>query len=141
MNIPKIKDEMWNGGHPMMRYEVVAEIKREKNIQYELLCQDCNHFDHCRILITRDDNKNYVYVGMVNENCDDSEDRQYYFHSHNGNFYLSKTEAEIEKVKKYIASCTEEIEKHQESIKVQEIRRKEMEDRLTSYLEVLQNIK
>ena len=134
----KLKDKLWNGGYPMMSYEVTAVIKREKNIQYELLCESCNHYEHCRILITKDDNKNLVYVGMVNENDeDDFSDRHYYFHVNNGNFYTTKEEAEISKVKSFISGCDKEIEKLKEQIEYQEKRKSEYQDRLNSYEELL----
>ena len=122
-----------------MQYTVVAVINREKNTQYELKCEQCNHSgESCRILITKDDHKHYSYVGMVNENCDDDfSDRHYYFHENNGFFYPKKELAEIAKIEKYIADCHKEIGKHKQGITYQENRLKEYEDRMSSYKEVL----
>lgn len=117
----KIGDIMWNGRYPLMRYQITAEINREKNTQWELLCTNCEHSGSaCRILITRDDNKNFAYVGMVNENCDeDISERYYYFHKDNGFFYLTKEEAEIAKLRKYIDLARNEIKEHQQGIEYQ----------------------
>lgn len=139
MKTIKIKDILWNGGYPMMRYKVTAEIKRDKNTQWELSCLDCNHSGgNCRILITKDDNKKYSYVGMVSEDPEeDISEKHYYFHKNNGSFYLTKEEAEIEKVEKYITDCLVEIEKHKKGIEYQENRLKEYRDRLTAYKDLL----
>lgn len=134
----EIGTKLWNGGYPMMTYEVTAVIKRDKNTQYEILCKSCNHSNQCILLITKNDHKKLVYVGMVNENDeDDFSDKHYYFHKDNGNFHLTKEEAEIEKVTKRIDRCDEEIRKHEDGIKYQAKRKEEYQDRLNSYKEVV----
>ena len=133
-----IGDKLWNGGFLMLSYEVTAVIKREKNTQYEILCQSCKHSDPCRLLITKDDYKKLVYVGMVNEGDEDEfVDKHYYFHKDNGHFHLTKEEAEVEKVTGYISRCKENIEKGEKQIEYEKKEMEKFEDRLKAYLEVI----
>lgn len=132
---------LFNGGSPMMRYKVTAEIKREKNIQYEIECLDCNHGDPCRVLITKNDHNKFVYVGMVNESADDDfSDRHYYFHKNNGCFWTTKEDAQIEKLDNYIRQEEKELENLNERILYKEKYIKELDDSRTAYQELLNKI-
>ena len=117
----------------IMTYEVNGERKYRENIQYEIQCKDCNHGYPCELLITLNDNGQYVYVAMLN---DDEEYPQYYYHIGEP-FFLTKQEALINKGEVHISEYKLEINKLKTQLSGKEKALKELEIYVESLKEEL----
>lgn len=125
----KIGDKLFKktmfGGH--IEYVVLAEIKREKAIQYEVECQSCQEDcdikeqtgENCRLLIQKVRGKSYYeYVAMVNDSTEDTLG-SYVFHCENKKpyfFYTNLPEARTSFMEENIRHCDEQIKKASDTI-------------------------
>lgn len=90
-------------------YKVVAEIKRQSSVLYEIQCLCCDHgSEPCEIIIKSSDHESdsFEYVDMKNH------DDESYDCFHKGEkYYLTPSKALIEKYKEHISDYKREIEK------------------------------
>lgn len=129
----KIGQRLYIASTPLMEYEVIAEIKREKNIQYELKCLDCAHGE-CRVLISKNSTGELEYIGMTSED-EDSDCRHYYFHK--GIYKDSRERAYIYKLQTAILDNEKEERKYVEMIENLKKKRVQLKETQDMYLKKL----
>lgn len=116
----------------LMEYEVFGILEREDGIYYQIRCESCRHGYKCEVLIKLDDNKNYKYVSMLNE---DEDDRQYYWHTTEGQdfFCLTKRESLNKVLERSIKSLQKEISDLRDNIS-------QKKERIIEYKEQLKGL-
>lgn len=125
----------WITAAGLFQYKVVGTRQYADDIQYEVECQTCSHGWKCLLLIAEDDYKKLQYVKMLN---DDEDDSQRHFHTHSGEFFLSKSDALIGYYKKTLIWYKDEINKFKSQIKSYEEKEKEIQN-LISIQEAIKN--
>lgn len=119
----EIGDILYTGSSYLtMAYKVIEVRQTEDSLLYVVECQNCKDHEPCKILIApkeRNNDRWFVYVEMLNNYDDEYCEDQSYYHS-GEKFFRTKYEGVIERIKKDIRYCEEELEKHQKKIKYYE---------------------
>ena len=115
----------WITAAGLFSYEVVGKREYKDDVQYEVECQTCSHGWKCLLLVALDDNKKLQYVKMINDDEDDIKEQKH-FHTHSGEFHLSKEDALIEYYKNTLKWYKDKINENKATLKSLEEKEKEI---------------
>lgn len=81
--------------HGVLKYIVTGIRNYGDTTHYEIECENCSHGYRCKILVTKDQDwgrDRFKYIEMLND-----EDREYFIFHNDSYYYLTSTEALLEK--------------------------------------------